>query len=419
MLCRYCHQGYNIALCAKKFKSTHRSSNRGPSVQLLLPSKGAEVFNANNPSKVTKLITKSQQTLAVLRLSNEIIIDPVDILILKKSSLIIRANTKPKLTSQIKYIYKNGNEAKFNTKKALVSRIPLNLLKPWTHMISLSRMYRKALCKLRSTWNRLSKESQRIQKLIDINEESTPFKRSIRPNNQGSIIGHALNQLYKGPSFILQLIAVLLRLRKGEFLLMGWPQRQSKRCHKIPLAKKMPINSHLMIIFSSSIDLLEFPAVIKFHLEIIDTDLSRQVINNLYIDNVFLTFDDQQKIIQSYEQFRIFSKVMMNVHKFISNSEKIEFQALNPGKNLSEEHLKTLIVEIENLVNLHPLIEIWKSDYNNSLKEIKWPVAKILAVHDSSDNNTIRYAAIQLANGKQLSRPISLLYHLEIDEKQC
>lgn len=53
------------------------------------------------------------------------------------------------------------------------------------------------------------------------------------------------------------------------------------------------------------------------------------MINNLYIDNVFLTFDDQQKIIQSYEQFRIFSKVMMNVHKFISNSEKIEFQALN------------------------------------------------------------------------------------------
>lgn len=46
-------------------------------------------------------------------------------------------------------------------------------------------------------------------------------------------------------------------------------------------------------------------------------------------------------------------------------------------------------------------------------------MAKILAVHDSSDNNTIRYAAIQLANGKQLSRPISLLYHLEIDEKQC
>lgn len=155
--------------------------------------------------------------------------------------------------------------------------------------------------------------------------------------------GLSLNQqLLTGPNLLPKLAGVLLRIRTYSLLLicdiekaflqiaLREADRDATRFLWVFDINKPPKGNNLRILrfsrvpfgFVSSPFLLI--ATVIHHLRKFDTPLTRELIKNLYMDNMASKANTVEEAIENYHKIKdIFSKAKMNVREFISNSKEV------------------------------------------------------------------------------------------------
>ena len=73
---------------------------------------------------------------------------------------------------------------------------------------------------------------------------------------------------------------------------------------------------------------------LKFHLQNEGSVVAQKIVDNVYVDNVFIGTDSAKEAYQIYEEARnIFKKAFMNLRQWTSNSK--EFIELLPGSKVN------------------------------------------------------------------------------------
>ena len=157
--------------------------------------------------------------------------------------------------------------------------------------------------------------------------------------------------LYSGPNLINNLPDILLRIRIGTYaassdikkaflnLRLNNSDRDSTRFlwPENPLDKNSKLLTYRFtsVLFGSTASPFLLNATVKHHLDKIDSDLSTELKENIYIDNLFVTSNNEIDLLQKKsESIRIFTEAGFSLHKFVSNSAVIS-DAADDSDNIS------------------------------------------------------------------------------------
>lgn len=161
--------------------------------------------------------------------------------------------------------------------------------------------------------------------------------------------GHALNDhLYRGPIFLPEMLGILLRFRNNSIVLLAdiekaflqiainEDQRDFTRFIWLNDINQPLTNSNIKhyrfarIPFGIKCCPFMLAAVIRHHLCASQSPLADTILQNLYVDNLMLTFSTPSNAIDAYTEIKqIFKDACMNIRTFLSNSKAVH-EAIPP-----------------------------------------------------------------------------------------
>ena len=168
--------------------------------------------------------------------------------------------------------------------------------------------------------------------------------------------------LFTGPNLITDLTKCLIKLRCGEFatssdmekaflkLSVKLQDRDALRfffpVDIFNLASPMKIYRYKVVLFGASCSPFLLAAVVQKHLEIMlkdDNELAKNIIDGLYVDNLFYAVNNEQKLIEFFYKTRsLFNKAGLNLRQWGSNSEILNEITKKEDINDPSETIKVL-----------------------------------------------------------------------------
>ena len=177
----------------------------------------------------------------------------------------------------------------------------------------------------------------------------TPLKDTtkIRPVYHGSLMmkddkTNLKECLHNGPLLLEELLGLLLRLRLHKIVLISdiekaflqvgiqMPDRDVTRTYWVKDISKPLTNTNLQTLrfarvpFGLNCSPFLLAATIKYHLQREDTPINRQILSNIYVDNVITGVEDIQTAKEFYTSAkRIFQQASMNLREWATNDPHI------------------------------------------------------------------------------------------------
>ena len=127
-----------------------------------------------------------------------------------------------------------------------------------------------------------------------------------------------------------------------------WPENPFKQNSKI-LAYRFQV-----VLFGATCSQFLLNAVIRYHLNKIDSSLSREIQRNLYIDNLQGLSSTEEDLIKFYhDSQRIFLSAGLNLREWATNSPLMQ-EEINNHSDEKHRHKQTEILKV---LGMHWLIE--------------------------------------------------------------
>jgi len=144
--------------------------------------------------------------------------------------------------------------------------------------------------------------------------------------------------LHTGPSLVNELAGVLLRFRLGKvactadiakaYLMVRLSEDDRNSCRFFWPANPFDEHSEMetyrfkVVLFGSTASQFLLNSTINHHLSNLNTNLSRNILRNIYIDNLHGTFDDDRQLINFYDESKItMNKAGFKLREWSTNSE--------------------------------------------------------------------------------------------------